>query len=99
MKLVIDMCLPPALCAALGKDGHHVAHWSSIGQPTDADVQIMAWALRQEHVIITHDLDFGDLLAASGAKGPSVIIVREQDVAVSITKHMARLRSLPIRSS
>lgn len=32
------------------------------------------------YVILTHDLDFGDILAATGAKAPSVVQVRSQDV-------------------
>jgi len=31
-------------------------------------------------VVFTHDLDFGTLLAHTGADGPSVIQLREQDV-------------------
>ena len=31
-------------------------------------------------VVFTHDLDFGTILAATGAQGPSVIQVRTQDV-------------------
>ena len=40
----------------------------------------MAWALSHGYVVLTHDLDFSALLAATGADGPSVIQVRTQDV-------------------
>ncbi len=33
--------------------------------------------------MFTHDLDFGAILAATGAKKPSVIQLREQDVRVA----------------
>gem|GEM_PF-2193018 len=38
----------------------------------------MAWAARNSCVVFTHDLDFGVLLAVTGAKAPSVIQVRVQ---------------------
>jgi len=40
----------------------------------------MRWARANSHIVFTHDLDFGALLAASQARGPSVIQVRTQDV-------------------
>ena len=41
----------------------------------------MEWARLNDRVVITHDLDFGDLLFASKDEGPSVVIVREQDTS------------------
>ncbi len=40
----------------------------------------MAWAKQHGHVVFTHDLDFGSILALTQAEGPSVIQVRTQDV-------------------
>ena len=40
----------------------------------------MAWAREHAHVVFTHDLDFGTLLALTRASGPSVIQVRALDV-------------------
>jgi len=40
----------------------------------------MAWAREHTHVVFTHDLDFGTLLALTRATGPSVVQVRAQDV-------------------
>jgi len=39
----------------------------------------MTYAREHGFVVFTHDLDFGDLLAATQARGPSVIQVRAQD--------------------
>jgi predicted nuclease of predicted toxin-antitoxin system len=36
----------------------------------------MTWALNHDHAVFTHDLDFGTMLALSGADGPSVLQVR-----------------------
>ena len=40
----------------------------------------MGWAVKHEHVVFTHDLDFGAMLALSHATGPSVLQIRGQDV-------------------
>ncbi len=40
----------------------------------------MAWASETGHVVFTHDLDFGTLLALTRASGPSVVQVRSHDV-------------------
>ena len=40
----------------------------------------MAWAFANSHVVFTHDLDFGTLLALTHARGPSVIQLRTRDV-------------------
>jgi len=40
----------------------------------------MEWAQQNGYVILTHDLDFGAMLASSQATGPSVIQIRTQDV-------------------
>lgn len=41
----------------------------------------MRWAAAEKCIIVTHDLDFGDLLAYVGATSPSVIIIRSDDTA------------------
>lgn len=40
----------------------------------------MEWAHASGYIVFTHDLDFGAILAVTGADGPSVIQVRAQDV-------------------
>ncbi len=47
----------------------------------------MAWAREHGHVIFTHDLDFGTVLALTRAVGPSVIQVRTHDVLPAHLEH------------
>lgn len=54
-------------------------HWSDIGSASAPDTELMDWARREDCVVFTHDLDFGALLAASGATKPSVIQMRCED--------------------
>lgn len=55
-------------------------HWSTAGLVSAPDHGIMLWAMNERRVVLTHDLDFGAILAATQAAGPSVVQVRTQDV-------------------
>jgi len=44
------------------------------------DVEIVAEAKKTGEVIMTHDLDYGHLLAFSGESAPSVIMLRLRDL-------------------
>lgn len=80
MKILIDMNLSPSWTTVLDRHGWEAVHWSMIGDPRASDRTIMAWARTNDYVVFTHDLDFGALLAATGAEKPSVIQIRTQDV-------------------
>lgn len=80
VKIVIDMSLSPNWVPVLNRHGWLTLHWSTVGDPRASDLTIRDWALANGHVIFTHDLDFGTILALTHAKGPSVIQVRAQDV-------------------
>ena len=81
MKLLLDMNLPPSLTMTLRSAGFTALHWSEIGDPRAADATVLDWARANGHVLVTHDLDFGALLAAGGQPSPSVIQLRTADLA------------------
>lgn len=81
MKLLIDMNLSPQWVSVLEEAGWEAVHWSSVGKPNAPDEEIFDYARYHKFVIFTHDLDFGDILAATNAEYPSVIQIRTQDVA------------------
>lgn len=80
MKLLIDMNLSPLWATFLADRGFDVVHWCEIGVASAPDAEIMKYAESNGFVIFTHDLDFGAILAARKAGGPSVIQIRAQDV-------------------
>lgn len=84
MKLLLDMNLPPRWVQFLAAEGFKCVHWSDVGTPTAKDSQIMAYARENGFIVFTHDLDFGALLAASHATGPSVIQVRTQNIVPEV---------------
>jgi predicted nuclease of predicted toxin-antitoxin system len=80
MNLLIDMNLSPQWCAVLGRHGHTCKHWSEAGDPRAPDATLLDWAREHGFVVVTHDLDFGAILAATRAEAPSVIQCRTQDL-------------------
>ena len=82
------MNLSPTWVSVLKEAGHTVIHWSTIGAPDAADREILEWARTQGHVLFTHDLDIGAILAATNADAPSVIQIRTQDVTPGKTKDL-----------
>ena len=81
MNILIDMNLSPDWVKVFENNNIKAVHWSSIGDPSAPDKQIMSWAKDNEFIVFTHDLDFGAILASTKADGPSVIQVRTQDVS------------------
>ena len=79
LKIVIDINLSPDWVPALVQHGYAATHWSTVGSVRDDDATIMAWAVANEHIVFTHDLDFGTLLALTHAGGPSVIQLRTRN--------------------
>lgn len=80
VQLVLDMNLSPEWVAELAGHGWSAVHWSTVGDPRAEDTAIMAWARANGHVVFTHDLDFGTMLALTHATGPSVLQIRGQNV-------------------
>jgi len=88
LALVIDMNLSPDWVRALAAEGIQAVHWSQVGDPRAPDKEIVRWARHNRYVVLTHDLDFGALLALTRADGPSVVQVRSRDV---LPEHLAKL--------
>lgn len=76
MKILVDMNLSPFWVPFLAAQGYQAVHWSTVGAANAPDRELMAWALANGYLVLTHDLDFGTLLAMTQAEGPSVLQVR-----------------------
>ena len=76
MRLLVDMNLSPTWLSVLRQAGFKAVHWSEVGTPDAPDRELMRWAAANQYVVLTSDLDFGAILAASGRAGPSVVQIR-----------------------
>jgi predicted nuclease of predicted toxin-antitoxin system len=80
MKVLVDMNLSPLWVPFFSEHGIEASHWQNIGAANARDIDILSFAAAHNFVIFTHDLDFGALLAHGGARRPSVIQLRCQDI-------------------
>lgn len=84
MKLLVDMNLSPRWVDLLTDAGIEAAHWSTLGAKNAPDSEIMAYASANDYVVLTHDLDFGAILAATHGEKPSVVQIRAEDVSKDV---------------
>lgn len=80
MKLIVDMNLSPRWVAVIAAAKIQAVHWSSIGALNAPDKEIMAYADENDFIVLTHDLDFGAILANTQGAKPSVVQIRADDV-------------------
>jgi predicted nuclease of predicted toxin-antitoxin system len=79
VRILIDMNLTPEWVEFFAGRGVESIHWSAAGDPKALDPYIMDFARENRMVVFTHDLDFGNILAVTHARGPSVIQARVED--------------------
>jgi predicted nuclease of predicted toxin-antitoxin system len=60
----------------LAEAGFDAVHWSDVGSGSAPDSELMRWAVERGHLVLTADLDFGAILAATQSARPSVVQVR-----------------------
>jgi len=84
MKLLVDMNLSPRWVLLFRDAGIAAAHWSELGAGNAPDSEIMAYALENDFVVLTHDLDFSAILAATHGLKPSVVQLRSDDVSPDV---------------
>lgn len=96
MKLLVDMNLSPRWIPVLTGAGIEAVHWSALGANNAPDSEIMAYARVSGCVVLTHDLDFGAILAATHGEKPSVVQIRADDVSPDVigTQVIAALRQM-----
>ncbi|MFA5951190.1 MAG: DUF5615 family PIN-like protein [Hyphomicrobium sp.] len=81
MKLLIDMNLSPRWVEFLRSNAFEAEHCSALGLSHASDDEIMHNARTRGFVVLTHDLDFGSILAATNGKAPSVVQIRARDIS------------------
>ena len=80
MKLLVDMNLSPRWIGLLNNSGVDAVHWSMVGKDNAPDAEIMAYAIMNNCIVLTHDLDFSAILAVTHGEKPSVVQIRADNV-------------------
>ena len=76
MRFLADMGISPKTAAFLRSLGHDAVHLHDQGLDGLEDPAILAKAREEGRILLTHDLDFGELIAVSGAMLPGVVVFR-----------------------
>lgn len=79
MRFVVDANLSPRVAGLLTAVGHDAVAVRDVGLHDATDDEILDRALTDDRIIISHDTDFGALLAVRRQTKPSFILVRSAD--------------------
>lgn len=80
IRFLLDMGIAQSTGQFLRSLGHDVVHLREQGLERLTDDRIVAKANEQDRVIVTHDLDFGRIVALSGGAVPSIVTLRLGDM-------------------
>ena len=83
MKLILDEGMPLRAAALLREAGIAAKHVLELAMGGASDDAILAQARQDGAVVATLDADFHQILATTGADGPSVIRVRIEGLQAS----------------
>jgi len=78
-RLLVDAGLSPLTIDFRIQLGHEAVHVRTLGLQRAPDVDIVTRARADSRIVLTFDLDFGDVLALGVLDKPSVIIFRLAD--------------------
>src|SRR5437879_165970 len=94
MKLLVDMNLSPVWVSLLRGAGFEAVHCPVVGSSHALDAEIMAYARQRGYVVLTHDLDFGAILAATHGDRPNVVQIRAEDVRPAVIGVITALQQM-----
>jgi len=79
VRFLVDANLSPRVATLLTAAGHDAVAVRDLGLATAPDGDILDRALADDRVIVSHDTDFGTLLAIRRQTKPSLVLIRSSD--------------------
>jgi predicted nuclease of predicted toxin-antitoxin system len=76
MRFLLDMNISPVIGEALRQDGHEVVHSRELGLAAQPDHAVLARAVADSRILITFDLDFGDIAGSVASGGSGIMLLR-----------------------
>lgn len=76
MRFLADIGVSPRIVGWLREEGHDAGHLFEEGLHRLPDIDIFQKAAREQAILLTFDLDFGEIVAFSGSADVSVILFR-----------------------
>ena len=87
MRFLADAGLSPVTVDFLVQLGHEAVHVRMLGMQRSPDLDVVDRARTDSSIVLTFDLDFGDVLALGVLDKPSVIIFRLADERPESVNH------------
>jgi len=91
MKFLLDMGISPRTGEFLREIGHEATHLIEELLYRLPDPEIFEKARNEGSILLTHDLDFTDLVAGSGERLPSVILFRLSSMRPENVNHYLKM--------
>ena len=76
MRFLADMCVDVRIVKWLLRNGHDATHLRDQGLQKMPNGEIFEKAIREDRIVITFDLDFGEIAALTASRPTSVILFR-----------------------
>src|SRR5712692_9184625 len=90
MRFLADAGISPLTVEFLIQLGHEAVHVRTLGMQRAPDPEVVERARADSSIVLTFDLDFGDVLALGVLDKPSVIIFRLADErAASVNQRLS----------
>lgn len=83
MRFLIDMCMDVRVVKWLQDQGHDATHLREEGLQRLPNGEIFVKAISENRIVLTFDLDFGEIAALSEGKKTSVIVFRLRNTRIS----------------
>jgi predicted nuclease of predicted toxin-antitoxin system len=76
VRFLADMCVDVRIVKWLRQNGHEATHLRDEGLHRMPNGEIFEKAIREDRIVITFDLDFGEIAALTESRRTSVILFR-----------------------
>jgi predicted nuclease of predicted toxin-antitoxin system len=96
MRFLLDMNLPPALADWLRSEGHDAVHACDLGYLQLPDHEIFVRATEDRRVVVSFDLDFGEIAAFARGGGTGVVLLRLRSARHSYLQERLRTAILEV---
>lgn len=83
MRFLADMGVSRSVVASLRANGHDAVHLLDLGLERLADSDVFSLAAHEGRILLTFDLDFGEIVAIEKDRAVGVVLFRLQNARVT----------------
>lgn len=91
MRFLADMGISLRVVESLRATGHDVVHLRDFGLQKLPDHLVFSRAVAEHRILLTFDLDFGEIVARAGGTVPSMVLFRLHDTRSTRVAERLRL--------